>query len=168
LTSLQLRLDQGFNNFELSALMPLIPFVTKRVVIDSSDYRQLTKEAVAVFTQAPSPWPFCPNVCQLTLPFWRAILSGSTCEALGQADRTATSWIQPVVQGIARQESLYVANPNANANKTVPRPARFFSKDFRVWPMDPKHLLKRRSEQDRLEAECGETKSAPSDAKTTL
>ncbi len=164
MTSLQLRLVQASNSFELQALLPLIPFVTRRVGTDGKDYRQLTN--VVEFTQAQSPWPFCPNVRQLTLPFWREILSGSTLEALAQADRTAISLRPPVVQGIARQESLYASRQNESASRTSDEPEIFFGKRSDEWPLDPNYLKKLAFEAAKSALECAETRSEPSDAKT--
>lgn len=165
MTSPQLKLVQDSNDFELQALEPLVPFVTKRAVTDGNG--KLLPTSVVVFTQAPSPWPFCPNVKQLTLPFWREILSGSTIEALAQADRTEISLRPPVVQGIARQESLYATNASGSANRTRGKRAIFFSKSSLEWPLNPKYLEKLLSEKIKSEAECVETRSEPSACKTT-
>lgn len=164
MTLRQLSLARDLNYLELLVLKPLIPYVTRRAVIDSKGH--LPRISAAEFIQAPSPWPFCPNRQQLTLPFWRGILTGHICAVLGLEGKIGTSWKPPVVQGIAQQESLYVASLKGTENKT----RGWHDKNF--WT-DYKRCVRQsvaRSVRDvdkTLEQVCAATKYEPSEYKTT-
>lgn len=134
MTSRQLSLVQDFTDFEWKTLQEeltlLAYYVMRREDIDFSGSHPQRRRVA--FIQAPSPWPFCPSGRQLTLPFWRAILSTRTCEDLATADKTAISLRPQYVQDIARQESLYAANVNVSESRTRRKPIVFYRNGFLV------------------------------------